>query len=101
MGTGMNFGGFMTKSDVDFSTGKGNSRQDYIEEMIAKSKKLKFDNQKDKEEVLKKTKDLDSKWRDIFTDLKSSGSVYAKKLADEETGETTEYDKIMKELVFD
>jgi len=100
--TGMNFGGFMTKSDVEFSTGKGNSRQDYIEEMIAKSKKLKFDNQKDKEEVMKKTKDLDSKWKDIFTDLKSSGSCYARKLkVDDETEETDEYNKIMKELVFD
>ena len=75
----MNFGGFMTKSDVEFSTGKGNSRQDYIEEMIAESKKRKFEQQKDKEEALKKTQDLDSKWKDIFKDLRSDGSCYAKK----------------------
>ena len=75
----MNFGGFMTKSDVEFSSGKGNSRQDYIEEMIAESKKRKFEQQKDKEEALKKTQDLDSKWKDIFKDLRSDGSCYAKK----------------------
>ena len=75
----MNFGGFMSRQDMEFSSGKANSRQDYIEEMIAESKKRKFENQKDKEEALKKTNDLDQKWKDIFISLKSSGSVYNKK----------------------
>ena len=75
----MNFGGFMSRTDVEFSTGKGNSRQDYIEEMIAESKKRKFEQQKDKEEALKKTQDLDQKWKDIYSSLKMAGTIYAKK----------------------
>merc|ERR1712223_502252 len=98
----MNFGGFMSRTNVEFSSGKGNSRQDYIEEMIAESKKRKFEQQKDKEEALKKTQDLDSKWKDIFKDLRSDGSCYAKKTKDDdETEENDDYNKIMKELVFD
>ena len=75
----MNFGGFMSRTDVEFSSGKGNSRQDYIEEMIAESKKRKFEQQKDKEEALKKTQDLDQKWKDIYSSLKMSGAIYTKK----------------------
>ena len=61
----MNFGGFMSRTDLEFSSGKGNTRQDYIEEMIAESKKRKFENQKDKQEQETKTKDLDQKWKDM------------------------------------
>merc|ERR1711899_152515 len=56
----------------------------------------------DKEEALKKTQDLDSKWKDIFKGLRSDGSCYAKKTKDDdETEENDDYNKIMKELVFD
>ena len=76
----MNFGGFMSRTDLEFSTGKGNSRQDYIEEMIAESKKRKFENQKDKQEQETKTKDLDQKWKDMAETLRNSGTFYAKKI---------------------
>ena len=76
----MNFGGFMSRTDLEFSSGKGNTRQDYIEEMIAESKKRKFENQKDKQEQETKTKDLDQKWKDMAATLKNSGTFYAKKL---------------------
>lgn len=35
MDSEMNFGGFLTQNDVEFSTGKANSRKEWIEEMIA------------------------------------------------------------------
>ena len=75
----MNFGGFMSRTDLEFSSGKGNTRQDYIEEMIAESKKRKFENQKDKQEQETKTKDLDQKWKEMAETLRLSGTFYAKK----------------------
>ena len=35
------FGGFMTKADDDFKSGKANSRKEYIENLIRESKKKK------------------------------------------------------------
>jgi hypothetical protein len=45
------FGGFMTQSDVEFASGKSNSRKEWIEEMIAESKKKKMEKQKNTEET--------------------------------------------------
>jgi len=102
--TEMNFGGFMSRTDLEFSSGKGNTRQDYIEEMIAESKKRKFENQKDKQEQETKTKDLDQKWKDMAETLRNSGTFYAKKIKgneEDETEENDDYNKFMKELVFE
>jgi hypothetical protein len=35
------FGGFLTRSDIEFAEGKSNSRKDWIDTMIADSKKRK------------------------------------------------------------
>ena len=35
------FGGFLTRSDVEFASGKSNTRKEWIEEMIAESKRKK------------------------------------------------------------
>jgi hypothetical protein len=41
----------MTQSDVEFASGKSNSRKEWIEEMIAESKKKKMEKQKNTEET--------------------------------------------------
>ena len=45
------FGGFLSKSDADFAAGKNNVRKDWIEQMIADSKKRKAEKTKDLEEA--------------------------------------------------
>ena len=98
----MNFGGFLTQNDIEFSTGRGNSRKEWIEQMIADSKKRKLDMQKDKEDAIKMTQDLDNTWKNIYDKLKSSSGIYSKKAetADNEE-ETDEYNKLMNQLIFE
>ena len=54
---------------MEFSSGKGNSRKEWIETMIAESKKRKYDQQKDKEDALKETKILDDQWKSCYGEL--------------------------------
>ena len=71
------FGGFLTQSDMEFSAGKSNSRKDWIENMIAESKKRKYEQQKDKEDTFKMTQDADEQWRSIYGSLKVSGENFS------------------------
>ena len=57
---------------MEFTSGKSNSRKEWIEEMIAESKKRKFEQQKNKEDSLKMTQDLDLKWKEMAGGLKNS-----------------------------
>ena len=97
----MNFGGFLTQNDIEFSTGKGNSRKEWIEQMIADSKKRKLELQKDKEESSKMTQDLDNTWKSIYDKLKMTSGIYSKKEVDEHDEETDEYNKLMNQLIFE
>ena len=98
----MNFGGFLTQNDIEFQTGKGNSRKDWIEQMIAESKKRKFDQQKDKEETLKMTQEVDNAWKSIYGHLKATKGIYSKKFEElENDEEMDDYNKIMKQLAFE
>ena len=105
MDADMNFGGFLNQHDMEFTAGKGNSRKEWIEQMIADSKKKKYEMQKDKEDALKMTQDLDQAWKSIVPNLQMAGSfVHTKQIKrDEEEEEEDKYDynKIMKELVFE
>ena len=71
-----NFGGFLTQSDMEFSSGKGNSRKEWIETMIAESKKRKYDQQKDKEDALKETKILDDQWKSCYGELQIQSTFF-------------------------
>jgi len=52
------FGGFLTRSDIEFAEGKSNNRKEWIDNMIADSKKRKADRQRDHEDTLNMTVDL-------------------------------------------
>ncbi len=71
------FGGFLTQNDLEFSSGKANSRKDWIEQMIADSKLRKVELQKDKEESLEMTRGLDSDWKAVLPYLHEE--IYGKK----------------------
>lgn len=64
------FGGFMDKSDADFAQGRGNARKDWIENMIAESKKKKAEQQRRAEETETMTKDLDASWKQMWGKIK-------------------------------
>jgi len=97
------FGGFMSKSDLEYADGRANTRKEWIDKMIQESKARKAEKQKDVEEAANLTKDLDSKWRDMFGDLKMSGEVYAKGEKVKEALETAvdNYDTLLRELTFE
>ncbi len=81
------FGGFMTKTDIDFAEGRANSRKEWIDKMIADSKARKLERQRNLEDADKLTKDLDGKWRSMFGKLRTSGQVYSKEEEKREKGE--------------
>ena len=49
------FGGFLTKSDVEFASGKSNTRKEWIDEMIAESKRKKAERHQEMEAAIKAT----------------------------------------------
>ena len=55
-----------TLYDNVYCLGKGNSRKEWIDNMIAESKKRKADKKKVEDELEEKTNALDDNWRDIF-----------------------------------
>ncbi len=90
----------MTQSDIEFASGKSNSRKEWIESMIAESKKRKMEKQKVLEETESKTIELDQKWKSLHA---SGGAVAARKskwdLDDgKENKEVDPYDMLFKQL---
>ena len=96
------FGGFLTKSDVDYASGKGNTRKDWIEQMIADSKKRKAEKSRDLEEAEQMTHDLDEKWKNLAKDTRSSisGTIYSGKKKEDEEKEDDDYNILMRELMY-
>ena len=86
------FGGFLTQSDVEFASGKSNTRKEWIEQMIAESKKRKLEKQTALEEAETETTELDKKWKemhsnpryscwgDIHWKMKSSSEIHINKI---------------------
>lgn len=81
------FGGFLTRSDVEFAEGKSNTRQEWIERMIAESKKKKAEKFQQQEEAARLTQDLDDKWKGLTSMLKSAGAIYTKRLTNADEGQ--------------
>merc|ERR1712226_1596 len=94
------FGGFLTKSDAEYESGKGNTRKDWIEQMIADSKKRKAEKSKDLEEAEEMTQALDEKWKELLPNSAISGKIYSGKKQDEEENDHDDYNKLMRELMF-
>ena len=98
----------MSQNDIEFAQGKGDTRQNWIDNIIAESKKRKAERQRDAEEADTLTKDLNDKWKNVFGELKSTGKVYQKadlleKLRREDAAakDVDPYDKLMGELTFE
>ena len=96
------FGGFLTRSDLEFAEGKSNTRKEWIDNMISESRKRKAERQKDHADTVNMTVDLDKKWKSLMPSLKSSGAIYTKKedvVAEEQ--DTDPYNVLMRELAFE
>ncbi|XP_041476417.1 nucleolar protein 14-like [Lytechinus variegatus] len=88
------FGGFLTKKKTD-EEGKPKTRHEIFEEIIAKSKKDKFNRQSEKEDVVKLTEQLDQEFNFVAQFI---ANVECKK---ERENKPDDYDMSVKELIFD
>ncbi|TRY77198.1 hypothetical protein TCAL_00081 [Tigriopus californicus] len=100
------FGGFMTKSDVEFAEGKANTRQQWIESMISESKRKKAEKQKSQAENQDLTQDLDQKWKSIWGQVKTDGHIHTKQTKDAAEAavkpeQPDPYDVLVRELTFE
>merc|ERR1712098_255735 len=91
------FGGFMSKADDEFKAGKGNSRKEYIENLIRESKKKKAEKRKAEEEAELKTQELDSDFGDV---MRSIQHFRRGKNDDYEASNYDPYDMLVKSLGF-
>jgi len=96
------FGGFMSQADDEFKAGKGNSRKEFIENLIRESKKKKAEKRKADEEAEEKTDDLDKSWKDLY---KGQNDIWAgmKRSQDDEAPAANydPYDMLVKSLGFE
>ena len=69
--------------------------------MIADSKKRKADRQRDNEDTLNMTVDLDKKWKTLMPSLKTTGAIYTKKEEVPEEADSDPYNILMRELAFE
>ena len=101
--TDHHFGGFMTRSDLEFAEGKSNTRKDWIDNMIAESKKKKAEKQKNQEDNEEMTRELDEKWKGFVKGLKTGGFIVgrADKEENRDNNGSDNYDSLLKELNFD
>ena len=60
-----------SQSDVEFASGKSNTRKEWIEQMIAESKKRKLEKATALEEAESQTKKLDERWKEMHHNPKS------------------------------
>merc|ERR1719449_271566 len=91
------FGGFMSKADDEFKAGKGNSRKEYIENLIRESKKKKAEKRKADEEAEDKTNELDGAWKGLLramTPFRKAGEEDSSKAYDP-------YDMLVKQMGFE
>merc|ERR1711915_670163 len=91
------FGGFMTKADDDFKSGKANSRKEYIENLIRESKKKKAEKRKADEEAEEKTQELDDDWKGL---LQHMAGLKSKKDSDEGRNYDP-YDMLVRQLTYE
>ena len=94
----------MDQNDLEFASGKTNTRKEWIDNMIAESKKRKADRQRDLEEARKITVDLDQEWKNMRNDKGCKGLMKEPKkfLLDEaDEAKKDPYDILLRELGFE
>jgi nucleolar protein 14 len=92
------FGGFNEQSEAD----KKRGRKDWIDEMIMKSKQIKYEKQKERDKTLDMTEELDKEWRAIMP-LIGSYDRQIKEQAKEKgpsNAKPDDYDLLVKALQF-
>ncbi|XP_045582443.1 nucleolar protein 14 isoform X2 [Procambarus clarkii] len=97
-------GGFLSKregQEVDDKDGKPKSRKDWIDEIIAESKKKKAESKKEKEEQYEAVNKLDAELQSFMTMMASHTLTDEDKDKAKKTCEFRDYDTIVKELGFD
>ncbi|RNA32622.1 nucleolar 14 [Brachionus plicatilis] len=92
------FGGFNENSE-DLE-GKKKNRKEWIEEMITKSKMLKYEKQKEKDRTLDMTEELDKEWKNIIP-LIGKMSRDLKKEEEQKKTKADEYDVLVRSLQFE
>lgn len=91
-----NFGGFLTKADPSSDAAK--SRREAIDQLIAESKKLKYERQVEKDENFELTEKLDKDWKEFQSLLAASKNK--KSAAGDKEASTDDYDVLVKQLKF-
>ncbi len=72
-------------------------RKTVIEELIAESKKRKIEKLRENEEIFEKTKALDDDWKDLVSIV----NTMRKSDEDKEKSSPDDYDRVVKEMVFE
>merc|ERR1712130_635802 len=91
------FGGFMSQADDEFEAGKGNSRKEFIENLIRESKKKKAEKRKADEEAEDKTNELDGAWKSLLRAM----TPFRKKGDDDDDKAYDPYDMLVKQMGFE
>ncbi|XP_033633176.1 nucleolar protein 14-like isoform X2 [Asterias rubens] len=101
------FGGFLLKKKTDDKKeedSKPKSRQEILDEVIANSKKSKYERQHQKEDMLNLTEKLDEDWKTVAS-LIGSNKILRTSQRDKSTPEVRpkadDYDIAVRELMFD
>ncbi|XP_042212152.1 nucleolar protein 14-like isoform X2 [Homarus americanus] len=98
-------GGFLTKSedqgDDDKGDGKPKSRKDWIDEIIAESKKKKAESKKEKEEQYEAVSKLDAELQSFMKIMANYTLTDEDKIKAKKNCEFRDYDTLVKELGFD
>ncbi|XP_064630063.1 nucleolar protein 14-like [Lineus longissimus] len=92
------FGGFMTKVEGSERPEVNKSWKERMEEMIAKSKKAKYERQTEKEKSLEMTEKVDSEWKELHMLMAAS-----KKTKEDKEGEKglDDFDVTVRQLGFE
>ena len=94
----------MTQTDDEFKRGQGNTRKEWIENLIRESKKRKAEKRKADEETEEKTNSLDNNWKELFGAVRKSSMVRSKDDPEEETkgkDDYDPYDMLVRQLTFE
>ena len=91
---------------MEFASGKSNTRKEWIEQMIAESKKRRHEKQTALEEAETQTTELDKKWRDMHHNPRSAMLEMMKKNMikarleedDDDNGPKDPYDALFAQL---
>jgi nucleolar protein 14 len=93
------FGGFDDQTEAD----KKKGRKEWIDEMIMKSKQIKYEKQKERDKTLDLTEELDKEWRAIMPLIGSFDKQLKEKAKEKGPTNTKpdDYDMLVKSLQFE